>query len=416
MKYSKKISVGKADDLMSDLFKNIKERYGINAVDFGLLPSSVNGATNTKRYSFHVLEVRIDYFSGQKLKYDGAGNPLPATLADILAKKVKFIDTVSFLSTVYTCKHEERHVQQFHAIEEGVVCDGLTKKDMSVIACEKLAIADNRMYYHQGNKNVRYDNAQHMLTELDAQKFATKSLYEYCKDLYDGDEKLAKNLVTEVVKNEYKSRGDIISSCRYYIPIDDVNTLTYEDIMKLYDEEIDKIRDGANLREYISYGDFMGTTQYEYEKNIKDKSEPMPIDDFCDEVTIYDQTFRWLTTRLDLTKFEMHRFADYFETSHDVDKFVIATSNIMLNEEGEGEILKDVFEKTKCLVDESMIWDDATLLSVLENKRPYRSFNFDKYKMKQDLECRLQAVQDSAEEKGLVSDEEIDVEREVKLW
>jgi hypothetical protein len=31
------------------------------------------------------------------------------------------------------------------------------------------------------------------------------------------------------------------------------------------------------------------------------------------------------------------------------------------------------------------------------------------------LERRLQIVQDSAEEKGLVSDEEIDVESEVKL-
>ena len=51
---------------------------------------------------------------------------------------------------------------------------------------------------------------------------------------------------------------------------------------------------------------------------------------------------------------------------------------------------------------------------MLQNEKPNHQFNFDKYKMKQDLECRLQAVQDSAEEKGLVSDEEIDVEREVR--
>ena len=35
----------------------------------------------------------------------------------------------------------------------------------------------------------------------------------------------------------------------------------------------------------------------------------------------------------------------------------------------------------------------------------------DKYKMKQDLERRLQTVQDSAEKKGLISNEEINIER-----
>lgn len=50
---------------------------------------------------------------------------------------------------------------------------------------------------------------------------------------------------------------------------------------------------------------------------------------------------------------------------------------------------------------------------MFQNEKPNHQFNFDKYKMKQDLERRLQTVQDNAEEKGLVSNEELDVEREV---
>lgn len=50
---------------------------------------------------------------------------------------------------------------------------------------------------------------------------------------------------------------------------------------------------------------------------------------------------------------------------------------------------------------------------MFQNEEPNHQFNFDKYKLKQDLEHKLQTVQDSAEEKGLVSDEEVDVEREV---
>lgn len=52
-------------------------------------------------------------------------------------------------------------------------------------------------------------------------------------------------------------------------------------------------------------------------------------------------------------------------------------------------------------------------VDMFQNEEPNHQFNFDKYKLKQDLEHKLQTVQDSAEEKGLVSDEEVDVEREV---
>jgi outer membrane protein OmpA-like peptidoglycan-associated protein len=66
-------------------------------------------------------------------------------------------------------------------------------------------------------------------------------------------------------------------------------------------------------------------------------------------------------------------------------------------------------------VSEFFIWNDKVFIDMLQNEKPNHQFSFDKYKLKQDLERRLQTVQDNAEEKGLVSDEEIDVESEVKL-
>ncbi len=398
MKYSKFMDFLLCDRLMHKLLNQFEKDYSV-PVHFVSL-TNATGVTHTPPGSFEVIDVHL--------------HPYSSVTSDsfMLQKALTPVNTMSFLKAVYSLKHEERHVQQFQAIVKGDMCDGLTQDDMRTIACEKVSIEGNRMYYHQGYRNMSYDNAQHMLIELDAQRFATRELYEYCKDLY-GDEELAKNLVVEMVKNEFGSRGDITGPGRYYLPIFNTKGLTYDKIMDLYDGEVEKIHNGINYRKYVSKGDFEGTIQYEYKKQIKDSDNPMSLDDFCDEVNIYDRAFRWFVSKTDLIEVDLFRFPDYFATSNDVDRFVISASNIMLKEKGDFRLEKEL-QNTDCLKDMFIITNDSELKSIFENKRPYLSFSFDKYKAAKDLECRLQAVQDSAEEKGLVSDEEVDVEREVK--
>ena len=321
--------------------------------------------------------------------------------------------TKDFLKVLYAIKHEERHVQQYKAIGEGKSYDDLTDDKIPYIAKEVLAMTNNGTYYHQGYMDPFYDNGSHMLMELDAQQYAIRSLYNYCEKEYGKDK--AEKLVFDVITSELNVVSDFRKSGKDYIeiPLDKIvydekdekwciKDLTCKDILDLYGKEINRAPK-ENRRRYITKNIYSRDeiSVYKGEGSIERVLQPK------------DMVFEWLVSNLG-DDFNFAKFPSYFETSDDTDKFVIAVTNRMLKQKGIDVDLKYIVETTDCIKDESFVWNEQIFIDMFQNEKPNHQFSFDKYKMKQDLERRLQTVQDSAEEKGLATEADVDIEREVR--
>ena len=307
------------------------------------------------------------------------------------------IPVVEFLDRIYALKHEEAHVMRNKDIKRG-------KKDvLSVsVAYETLSSIHNDDYYHSSNHNENWNNCMHMVMELEAQKYAVQELYKYCLKLYEGREEYANGKALEVILN---SKDFCFSNDygNYYAALPS-NDVTCDVIVKSLDEEIDKVLN-TNMRSYVSKG--------YYETNLL--SADYSLDNIQDKSTINDHLLYWFDNNIGLKNFDVSVFPDYFATSIDVDKFVLFAHESLESRMGRNSKIQASLKSIKCLKSDWVDLDDKVFIDMFQNEEPNHQFSFDKYKLKQDLERRLQTVQDNAEEKGLVSNEELDVESEVKL-
>lgn len=410
MRYSKKISCEKANSLMRSLFEDIQNKYNTIVIFDSNLASMNVGGTTDIRGDLSYGNVRIKPFTDKswsdRMKYGVFGD---------FVEEYSMID---FLSRVYYTKHEEQHLKQ--SIE---VRSNPDREYSKMIALELFAVGDNNLYYHQDGVNDSgfywdlnddWHNGYHMLMELDAQRAATVELYKYCKKLFHSESQ-AKRAVVDVVIADAKLDGRNGKSGQYYIPLDNLENLTYEDIIKKFDIEIEKAYQ-INCRQYVSkYAAkdlFSDRYSYDIKKNPK-KDKSVLFDEMKADFGIKDCVFDWFESRLGIQSFDISFFPYYFETSRDVDKFVIVVTEQIMQENHRIDTVRSNVESVKPLRNEFFVWDDKVFIDMFQNEKPNHQFSFDKYKMKQDLERRLQTVQDNAEEKGLVSDEEVDVEREV---
>lgn len=394
MKYSNFLNHEYAYFKMKKLFQDSSKDLGI-PFSFGFTGDDAVGRTFLESNSLKPHHVYISYFETNNR-------------GGFVDRLVDVIDIKAFLKVVYALKHEERHVQQYKAMNEAVCYEDLTDDKVSCMAKEVLAIATNDIYYHQKDRDFFYDNGAHMLTELDAQVYAIKSLYSYCEKEYGRDK--AEDLVFDIITSELfvlsdhrKSGKDYIEIPRDKIKYDEeeskwvVKDFTCNDVLKLYEEEINRTLI-ENRRRYITRDSYYIPELHAY------KGEDKKL------LPVKDSVFEWLENNVDNT-FDFSTFPDYFGTSGDVDKFVIIVTDCILKQRGNDRDLKSIVEKTDCIKNESFVWNEQVFIDMFQNEKPKHQFSFDKYKMKQDLERRLQTVQDNAEEKGLVSNEEINIER-----
>lgn len=383
---------------IDDLFQDLSAKYAVSCdLVFGLRDSGITRRSSGNMFgpeSVYIREPDMTVVNHKKRLFSDVFEP-GYSLGD-------------FLRIIYAIKHEERHLQQYKAISEGKCYDGLTDDKVSYIAKEVLAMTNNGTYYHQGYTDPFYDNGSHMLMELDAQQYAIRSLYSYCEKEYGRDK--AEDLVFDIITSELfvlsdhrKSSKDYIEIPRDKIKYDEeeskwvVKDFTCNDVLKLYEEEINRTLI-ENRRRYITRDSYYIPELHAY------KGEDKKL------LPVKDSVFEWLENNVDNT-FDFSTFPDYFGTSGDVDKFVIIVTDCILKQRGNDRDLKSIVEKTDCIKNESFVWNEQIFIDMFQNEKPNHQFSFDKYKMKQDLERRLQTVQDNAEDKGLISNEEINIER-----
>ena len=416
MRYSEKISCNKANKLMNSLFENLRTQYKIpNEIyvgfDNSLIKQGVGGLTDVFSNLSHG-DVTILPFTrkswSDRMRYGVFGD------------FVEEYPMVDFLSRVYYLKHESRHIEQLKIISANPNSE-YSKR----ISLELFATGNNGVYYNQGvtgsndfywDLNEDWHNGYHMLMELDAQRSATIELYKYCKKLFHSESQ-AKKAVVDVVKEDAMLGGRNEKPGQYYISLDDLENLTYEGIIEKFDAEIEKVYHN-NCRQYVSKYASKDLLNDRYSRDIKknpEEDKSVLFNNMKSDFGIEDYVFDWFESRLGIRFFDISSFPDYFETSKDVDKFVIVATEQIMKENHVIDTVRSNVESVKPLRNEFFVWDDKVFVDMFQNEEPNHQFNFDKYKMKQDLERRLQAVQDNAEEKGLVSNEELDVESEVRL-
>ena len=313
--YSKYMTKNECEEQFQIFHDYMFSSYGVDYLFDTFLP--YDGVTERKRNSFEPSLVRI-----RQKKF------IPIETKTYIFRDVPVLgmETKEFLRIFYALKHEERHVQQYTSISEGVFYGGLDYFKLCHIANESLAISYNDMYYHQGNRDSNWDNGAHMLMELDAQKFAIEELYSYCESEY-GKAK-AEELVFDIIASELNITNNIYAKGKDYISIPDdcitfddegkicFNNLTVNDILKLYDSEIEKAQK-VNNRHYISRDRYYHPSSY----NLRGASVMLGDKDLV---------FEWFEENFPGLNFDFESFPEYFETSADVDKFVIIATNTMM--------------------------------------------------------------------------------------
>lgn len=412
MHYSKKISCEKADSLMRSLFEDIQTKYKTRVIPYpNLVFMNVGGVTDIYgdlSYGNVRIKPLSDKSWSDRMKYG------------IFGDFVEEYSMIDFLSRVYYTKHEEQHLKQ--SIE---VRSNPDREYSKIIALELFAVRDNGVYYHQNSisdsgfywdLNDDWHNDYHMLMELDAQRAATVELYKYCKKLFHSESQ-AKRAVVDVVIADAKLGDRNEKPGQYYIPLDNLENLTYENIIEKFDIEIEKAYQ-TNRRQYVSKYSAKDLFSDRYSRDIKknpEEDKSVLFNNMKLDFGIEDCVFDWFESRLGIRSFDISSFPDYFETSKDVDKFVIVATEQIMKENHAVDTIRSNVESVKPLQNESFIWNEQVFIDMFQNEKPNHQFSFDKYKMKQDLERRLQTVQDNAEEKGLASNEELGIESEVKL-
>lgn len=245
-----------------------------------------------------------------------------------------------YLNQVWALYHEEGHVDQFR-----LVCNGSNGELDRQIACERIASMYNPVYYSAFNSSG-YANMYGMVSEIDAQRRAVKPFHQHCVELY-GNEKLADQLTVQKA-----------ASVNYGFTFGNPNMFTRDDVLKHYDDIIEQSR-SINWRRYPNQDDLP-----DYEKVFA--TNPDCVDEWFDKNMSPD--------------FDRAMFPRYFATSKDVDKFVIAASNeIMQQHSNETATIKGYVEGISTLHSELFQWDTSIYKNMFETEIPTQQFNTNEY-------------------------------------
>ena len=243
--------------------------------------------------------------------------------------------TEVYLHQVWSLKHEEGHVQRGKSIAKGV--DNYIN---AKVACEGFASAYNPAYYTARGADG-YSNMHGMVSEIDAQRAAVKPFYDYCYNLY-GDAELADKLtVQQATRSNY---GFVQESSDIH---------THEDLINHYNNVLINCRVYPNQNKLPEYEQVFG-------------KEP----DYVDQ---------WFDKNMD-SDFDRSKFPDYFKTSMDADKFVMAATNDVLKDKGAAVSLEEEVEATPCLYFEKFEWDTSVYKNMFQTEEPNHQFDTVKYR------------------------------------
>ena len=249
------------------------------------------------------------------------------------------IPTALHLHQVWALKHEEGHVQRGKSITKGV------DNDLNVrIACEHCASTYNPVYYSAYGADG-HANMFGMCSEIDAERAAVQPFYDYCYSVY-GDAELADKLTVEQGAN-----GE------YGFIRENPNIHTHQDIINHYNNILEQ-------------AEFENWRVYPNQNEVPDHEQV-----FGKEPDYVDQ---WFDKNMP-DDFDRSTFPDYFPTSKDTDKFVMAATNDILKDKGAVVTLEDEANKTPCLRFEKFQWDTSVYRNMFQTEEPNRQFHTDEY-------------------------------------
>ena len=329
------------------LMKETSQKYGIPVYfDPMLYGSNVGGEVGTKD-GFTVTQIHMNNSSLY------ARNDLSSSERHSILK----VPTIMYIDHVYNLKHEEQHAYRFQQIHNGV-----ESQINSRIACEHLAIMNNPIYYGMPFPD-NYSNGHYMISEIDAENAATMGVYQHCYDMY-GDRDLADRLTVREASES---------------PYGGVNKQKFdkcEDIVTYRRKQIQKVCD-TNMRRYPTQSDL------DYRK-VKDNP---------------DYVNKWFDKHMD-PNFDRSTFPDYFKTSMDADKFVMAATNEIQHDKGCDKCIEDYVEGTGTLQHEGFCWDTSVYKNMFENEEPSHQFDTNAYIGAEGTRTRGQIMGDEAHEKA----------------
>ena len=184
-----------------------------------------------------------------------------------------------------------------------------------------------------------------MCSEIDAQRAAVQPFYDYCYNAY-GDADLADKLTVEQVVND-----------DYGFIKENPNIHTHQDVINHYNNMLEQA-EVENWRVYPNQNEIPDYEQV-FGKN------PDYIDEWFDKNMPAD--------------FDRSTFPDYFPTSKDTDKFVIAATNDVLKDKGAAVTLEDEVNSTPCLRFEKFQWDTSAYRNMFQTEEPNQQFHTDEY-------------------------------------
>ena len=347
--YKDRINRNIADFRMYALMMEASEKYGIPFYfDKELNYSSLAGVTRMK--GFKPVAVGMNNFSA----YTRA-----ADKGFIKQHITGTMPTEIHLHQVWALKHEEGHVQRGKSITKGVDNDLNAR-----IACESCASAYNPVYYSAYGDDGRA-NMFGMCSEIDAQRAAVQPFYDYCYNLY-GDAELADKLTVEQVAND-----------NYGFVKENPNIHTHQDIINHYNNileqaEVENWRVYPNQNEVPDHEQVFG-------------KEPDYVDQWFDKNMPDD--------------FDRSTFPDYFPTSKDTDKFVMAATNDILKDKGAAVTLEDEANSTPCLHFEKFQWDTSVYRNMFQTEEPNQQFYTDEYVRGEERKMLHSLIGDKAYER-----------------
>ena len=92
-----------------------------------------------------------------------------------------------------------------------------------------------------------------------------------------------------------------------------------------------------------------------------------------------DYVDQWFDKNMD-SDFDRSKFPDYFKTSMDADKFVMAATNDVLKDKGAAVSLEEEVEATPCLYFEKFEWDTSVYKNMFQTEEPNHQFDTVKYR------------------------------------
>lgn len=345
--YNKKMSKLQFYTRSSMLMKEASQKYGIPVYfDPMLYGSNLGGGVSTK-----------DGFVATGIHMNNASLYTRTDLSFSERPSILKIPTIMYVHHVYNLKHEEQHVHRLQQIQNGA-----ESQINSRIACEHLASMNNPVYYSMPFTDD-YSNANYMISEIDAENAATMEVYQHCHDMY-GDWELADQLtVREASESAYGGVNEQkFDKC--------------EDILTYQREQMQKVCN-TNMRRYPTQSDL------DYRKV---KNNP-------------DYVNKWFDKNMD-PDFDRSTFPDYFKTSMDTDKFVMAATNEIQHDKGRDKCIEDYAKGTNTLQYEGFCWDTSVYKNMFENEEPSHQFDTNAYTRAEGTRTLRQIMGDEAYEEA----------------